>query len=109
MLIESNEALLPEDRIPYFKARAERRNKLTRRNIKKQKLRKLYDSTKTKYGVGAYMDTEKQRLVRYSVNNAGIRTFCNRRFRRRLNGSNYEDIGNGGSYRKHEEYWWSVC
>ena len=40
MLIESNEALLPEDRIPYFKARAERRNKLTRRNIKKQKLRK---------------------------------------------------------------------
>lgn len=100
--------LLPEERVAFFMARAARRNKRSRRRIGKNKIVQLYKETKDKYGVGAYYDEHKKRIIRSSVNNASVRTSCNRRFRRRMNSGHYETIANGGAYRKYEEYWWAV-
>lgn len=83
-------------------------NKRTRALMRRRKLRKLYEETKNIYGVGAYFDHRKNRIVKDSVNRSDIRRDCNRRFRRRLNSNRYEKVDDGAAYRKYEEYWWSV-
>jgi len=108
MLLQNDNELLPEDRLQFFRERATRRNKRSRIDTKKRKIQKLYDKTKTLYGTGAYYDALKKRFVRYSVNNASIRTLCNRRFRHNLKSGKYETVADGGAYRKHEDYWWIV-
>ena len=109
MLLEDTKDLLPEDRVAFFIARAKRRNKRTRQRIAQHKLRKLFEETKRTYGVGAWYCEHKHRIIRDSVNSASVRKECNRRFRRRHNNGHYEEVANGGAYRKHEDYWWSVC
>ena len=108
MLLIKPEELLPEDRLPFFLARAGRINKNVRRRIAKRKLRKLYEETKHIYGTGAWFNKHKNRIIKDSINRASVRRDCNRRFRRRFNNGRYEDVASGGAYRKHEEYWWSI-
>lgn len=108
MLLEDTKDLLSEDRVEFFIARAKRRNKRTRMRIAQRKLRKLYEETKHSYGVGAWYSERKHRIIKDSVNVASVRKECNRRFRRRFNNGHYENVANGGAYRKHEEYWWAV-
>ena len=84
------------------------RNKRMRKRIERHKMKKLYEETKHKYGVGAYYSEQKKRIIKDSVNNADVRKACNRRLRRKLNRWDLDEIPNGGSYRKHEEYWWAV-
>lgn len=107
MFLESDE-LLPKDRVDYFRRRARRRNKRSRLLVRKQKLNRLFEETKNSYGVGVYYDKWKGRIVEDSLNKSSVRRECNRRFRRRVNHGRYSVVANGGAYRKHEEYWWSI-
>ena len=107
MLLQENE-LLPKERAEYFMTRATRRNKRMRQKIARHKLAKLYTETKDKYGVGAWFNERKNRIIKDSIQNASVRTACNRRFRHRLNSGRYDTVANGGAYRKHEEYWWAI-
>lgn len=106
--------LIPDDPCPYGPdsrpvfPKASCRNKRARLLAARHKLRKLYDKTKHIYGVGAYYDTRKKRIIKDSINSSSERAACNRRFRRRWNNGRYDAVANGGAYRKHEEYWWSV-
>ena len=84
------------------------RNKRMRKRIERHKLQKLYEETKYKYGVGVYYSEQKKRLIKDSVNKSSVRKACNRHFRRRLNRGELDGVSNGGSYRKHEDYWWAV-
>lgn len=105
-----HEALSPDSILslqPVF-GKPVRRNKHTRFLIARRKLKKLYSKTKNVYGVGAYYDYRKKRIAKESVNSSAERTACNRRFRRRWKNGRYEDVANGSSYKKYEDYWWSV-
>lgn len=84
------------------------RNKYLRILWKRKRVLRLYRETRRKYGVGLYYCHDKQRLVRYTVNKKSVRTMCNRKFRKRMK-QYCEPVSDGGAYRKHEEYWWSVC
>lgn len=106
MLCEED-ALLSEDRVEFFRKRVSRRNKYERVHVGRRRLKKLYEETKNIYGVGAYYDSRKGRLIKDSVNSASVRRSCNRRFRRRLNRGRF-DVMDGGAYRRYEEYWWTV-
>ena len=85
-----------------------RSNRYHRWLIGRRKLRNLYRKTRHKYGVGAYFDYYKHRIIKDSVNSKSIRQECNRRFRRRMNQYRYDTVANGAAYRKHEDYWWGV-
>ena len=104
------ETLTPDDLFPVHPVfpKTIHRNKHYRTMMAKRRLKKLYEETKHIYGVGAYYDTRKKRIIKDSVNSASERTACNRRFRRRWKSGRYDTVANGGAYRKHEEYWWSV-
>ena len=86
-----------------------RPNRYERKRISHHKLNALYNETKEKYGVGAYFDRYKKRIIRDSVNSKSVRRMCNRRFRKRHNSGIYENVQNGSSYKKYEDYWWNVC
>ena len=102
--------LKPDDIFPVHPVfpKAQRRNKRYRILMAKRRLKKLYNETKNIYGVGAYYDSYKKRIIKDSVNSASVRTACNRRFRRRWKNGRYDTVSNGAAYRKHEDYWWFV-
>ena len=102
--------LTPDDMVTVKPAfpKAVRRNKRYRTLMAKRRLKKLYNETKNIYGVGAYYDSYKKRIIKDSVNKASVRAACNRRFRRRWKSRHYDTVANGAAYRKYEEYWWAV-
>ncbi len=78
-------------------------NREEARQVGKRKLYHLYEETKNSYGAGAFMN-DRGVLRKYSCNKKSVRQMHNRRFRHSKNWVN----GNGGAYRKEEEYWWDI-
>lgn len=87
---------------------AVRTNRYSRWEEGRRRLIGLYKKTRNLYGVGAYFDPYKQRICKDSLNKKSIRQLCNRRFRRRMNRWQYGIVQNGGSYRKYEDYWYTI-
>ena len=104
------EALTPDDLFPVHPVfpKTMHRNKRYRTLMAKRRLKKLYQETKNIYGVGAWYNSHKGRIIKDSINNKKERQLCNRRFRRRWKNGRYNEVADGGAYRKHEEYWWAV-
>lgn len=78
-------------------------NKHEGQAIARRKLQRLYEETKHAYGAGAYFDTDKGRILKYTCNSKELRQSHNRRFRRK-----HIDVASGGAYKKHSDYWWDL-
>lgn len=85
--------------------KADWRNKRTRRLRGQNRLRNLYNQTKTKGCSGASYDEDKNFFKKYSCNSKSLRQSCNRRFRRKMN-RNLNRVPDGGGYRRYIDYWW---
>ncbi len=72
----------------------------------KRRLKKLYNETKYGYGVGAFYDENKNRIIKYSCHNKWTKEHCRRMIRRRLKNKfgNYS----GCIYKKLYDYWWEI-
>ena len=69
-----------------------------------RRLKKLHAETRNTYGAGAYFDSEKGRLAKYSVNKKSVRQMGNRRLRRKR----IDFAPSVGWYRRAYDYWWTV-
>lgn len=72
----------------------------------KRRLKRLLLKTKRYYGVGAYFDSRKNRIIRYSCHNEWVKTHSRRITRRKLKLT--DDVYNGCSYKKLYDYWWEI-
>lgn len=76
-----------------------------RKQKDKHKLRKLFNETNNSSFAGAYFSENKNRLIRYSVNNTWHKTHARRVTRRRLKRDPYF---RHNSYKKIYDYIWEV-
>lgn len=81
-------------------------------SVRKEKLKRqrTYRATKNAYGAGVFFNEDKDRYVKYSCNNKGLRQALNRKARRKMNRSISEETSRepDGHYRKMEDYWWNL-
>lgn len=81
------------------------------KKVEKQRMKKLYDETKTWYGCGCYHNDKRggvlTRAYPYSTNHANMkkwwRRHSNRKFRR-----NETDILNGALHKRGFDLWWTL-
>ena len=75
-----------------------------------RRLEKLYRETKNKYGVGAYYNSYKGRIVKYGSRNTGVKKFFKRFSNKKVRKSfkNDDKICQKGIYKKTFDYWWNI-
>lgn len=78
-----------------------------RKKTELKRLKKLYDETKHTYGRGAWLDSNKGRIVRYSFSHGGRgnkSTYAKRESNRKVR-HDKTVCYRGGQYRKLFDYW----
>lgn len=79
-----------------------------RKKTELKRLKKLYDETKHSYGRGAWMDSSKGRIVRYSLSDGGRgnkSAYAKRVSNRKVRHGDETVCYRGGQYRKLFDYW----
>lgn len=75
-----------------------------------RRLEKLYRETKNKYGVGAYYNSYKGRIVKYCSRKTSVKKFFKRFSNKKVRKSfmNDDRICQKGIYKKTFDYWWNI-
>lgn len=79
-----------------------------RKKTELKRLKKLYDETKYSFGRGAWLDSSKGRIVKYSFSHGGRgnkSTYAKRESNRKVRHGDKTVCYRGGQYRKLFDYW----
>lgn len=72
----------------------------------RHKLLKLYNETKTHYGVGVYYSNKRNRYVRCYLKKPGTKKFLKNQTNKKIRKD--KTLYQGNLYRKRDEYWWKI-
>lgn len=77
-----------------------------RSKCRNDRLKKLYNETKTYYGCGVYYDKRKKRLIRYYLSKRGRKRYYKRYSNRQIRREKV--VGNNGYFKKVYDLWWTL-
>jgi len=75
-----------------------------RKSEDKRRLKRLYEETKFRYGVGVWYSDKKDRFIRYSCHTAWLKKYCSKITRKRMK-TIFENSKSKAEYRKIFDYW----